>query len=233
MITPIEIRKKEFEKAFRGYDKEEVDNFLQNLSQEWEKLLEENRELQKKNKVYEAEISRLREVETTLLKTMKSAEETSMQIIEQANKSAELYTREAQMNAEIILNEARAKAKAIIEDAEIEVKNIVDDLQAEIKQIEKEYYFIDEQKNNLIEEIKSLIRETADKTEKYLQKSNRNVFEEKIKEIRKLNVPSPVKNLEITNSASVMEQATTEAHKEPHTHKAKQENEKSFFDSIE
>jgi len=34
-ITPIEIRKKEFEKAFRGYEKEEVDAFLQALSQEW------------------------------------------------------------------------------------------------------------------------------------------------------------------------------------------------------
>ena len=43
-ITPIEIRQKTFEKVFRGYDKEEVQAFLQSLSQEWERLNAELRE---------------------------------------------------------------------------------------------------------------------------------------------------------------------------------------------
>ena len=38
-VTPIEIRQKDFNKVFRGYDKEEVDAFLKSLSQEWEKLM--------------------------------------------------------------------------------------------------------------------------------------------------------------------------------------------------
>ena len=43
-ITPIEIRQKTFEKHFRGYDKEEVNAFLLTLSQEWERLVDENKE---------------------------------------------------------------------------------------------------------------------------------------------------------------------------------------------
>ena len=44
-ITPLEIRQKSFEKEFRGYDKDEVNAYLRSLSQEWEKLLDELKEL--------------------------------------------------------------------------------------------------------------------------------------------------------------------------------------------
>ncbi len=81
-ISPIEIRKKEFEKAFRGYEKEEVDASLQSLSQEWEKVQDESRELQKKVELLEKEIDRMREVEATLFRTLKTAEDTSSNIIE-------------------------------------------------------------------------------------------------------------------------------------------------------
>ncbi len=40
-ITALEIKQHEFEKSFRGYDIDEVNNFLSNLAQEWERLLNE------------------------------------------------------------------------------------------------------------------------------------------------------------------------------------------------
>jgi len=43
-ITPLEIRQKDFEKKMRGYDKDEVNAFLQSLSQEWERTLDETKE---------------------------------------------------------------------------------------------------------------------------------------------------------------------------------------------
>ena len=44
-ITPLEIRQKAFEKALRGYDKDEVNAFLLSLSQEWERALDDTKEL--------------------------------------------------------------------------------------------------------------------------------------------------------------------------------------------
>ena len=44
-ITPLEIRQKAFEKVLRGYDKDEVNAFLQTLSQEWERILDESKEI--------------------------------------------------------------------------------------------------------------------------------------------------------------------------------------------
>ncbi len=238
-ISPIEIRKKEFEKAFRGYEKEEVDAFLQSLSQEWERVQEESRDLQKKVESLEKEVSRMREVEATLYKTLKTAEDTSSSIIEQSNKAAELHVREAQMNAEALLSEARGKARAMIEDAELEVKNILDDLQIDAKNIEREYNYIDTQKEYLLDEIKSYVKDTLDKVLKHEQKTNRAAFEQKLKEIRNINNHNPIKNLEITNTEVLTKNTETP---ETHTPAAVQKPEEepteekkengSFFDTI-
>ncbi len=234
-ISPIEIRKKEFEKAFRGYEKEEVDAFLQSLSQEWEKVQEESRELQRKVEFLEKEVTRMREVEATLFRTLKTAEDTSSNIIEQSNKAAELHVREAQMNAEALLNEARSKARAMIEDAEIEVKNILDDLQIDAKNIEKEYNYIDMQKEYLLDEIKNYVKDTLDKVLKYEQKANRITFDQKLKEIRNINNHNPIKNLEITNTEVLVK--PTEPVNTPTTQKSEEAKEEkksdgSFFDTI-
>ena len=44
-ITPLEIRQKTFEKKLRGFDKDEVNAFLLSMSNEWERILDENKEL--------------------------------------------------------------------------------------------------------------------------------------------------------------------------------------------
>ncbi len=234
-ISPIEIRKKEFEKAFRGYEKEEVDAFLQSLSQEWEKVQDESRELQKKVELLEKEIVRMREVEATLFRTLKTAEDTSSNIIEQSNKAAELHLREAQMNAESLLNEARGKARAMVEDAEIEVKNILEDLQIDAKNIEKEYNYIDTQKEYLVDEIKNYVKDTLEKVIKHEQKTNRTAFDQKLKEIRNINNPGPMKNLEITNTDVLSKNSELNTNTVQRTNGEKKEEKQSdgsFFDSI-
>jgi cell division initiation protein len=118
-ITPLEIRQKAFEKVLRGYDKDEVNAFLQTLSQEWERLMDENKEVRIKQEATEREVAKLREVESSLYRTLKTAEDTGANVIGQANKTAELILRENQMRADSILNEAKMKSKNTIEEAEM------------------------------------------------------------------------------------------------------------------
>ena len=114
-ITPLEIRQKNFEKKLRGYDKDEVSAFLLSLSNEWERVLDENKEYKIKLDQAEKEVQKLREVESSLFKTLKTAEDTGANLIDQANKAAELHLKETQMNAEAMMSEAKSKAKNIIE----------------------------------------------------------------------------------------------------------------------
>ncbi|HEY5823450.1 MAG TPA: DivIVA domain-containing protein, partial [Cyclobacteriaceae bacterium] len=50
-VTPLEIRQKTFERTLRGYDKDEVNAFLTSLSQEWERMQDEMKELRVKQEL--------------------------------------------------------------------------------------------------------------------------------------------------------------------------------------
>ena len=169
-ISPLEIRQKTFEKNFRGYDKEEVDAYLLSLSQQWERVMDEIKDL--KSKVANAEtrvanaekeVVKLREVETTLYKTLKTAEDTGANIVGQANKSAELLIKESQMNAESMMNDARTKAKNIVEDAEEKVRNITFQAQNQVNEIVIEIKSLEGQKQNLVHELKQFANSLIDR----------------------------------------------------------------------
>ncbi len=187
-ITPIEIRKKTFEKAFRGYEKEEVDAFLKTMSQEWEKVLEENKELKRSLSMSEKEVKRLREVENSLFTALKTAENTGASVIEQANKAAELHIREAQILAEGVLNEARQRARNIIEEAEENAREVMAEMQDDVKKAVKEYNSIEDQAETFIQAIQSLAHETLDRVERFKGKSRRNELERKLKDIKTLSL---------------------------------------------
>ncbi len=124
-ITPLEIRQKQFERTLRGYDKDEVSAFLLSLSQEWERMQDEAKEMRIKLEATEREVVKLREVESSLYKTLKTAEDTGSNMIEQANKAAELHLKETQFKGEQMLNEVKAKAKDTMELAEDTAKQML------------------------------------------------------------------------------------------------------------
>lgn len=187
-ITPIEIRKKTFEKAFRGYEKEEVDAFLKSLSQEWEKLNEENRELKRSLDNSEKEVKRLREVEQSLFSALKTAENTGANVIEQANRTAELHVREAQILAEGVLNEARQRARNIIEEAEENADHIIGEMQNEVRNAVKDFNYIEDQAEFFMQSLQSLANETLERVDRFKGKSRRNDVERKLKEIKSVSV---------------------------------------------
>ena len=116
-ITAIDIRQKTFEKSFRGVDKDEVQAFLNTISQQWERLGDENRELRLKLEHAQQDVQKMREVESSLYRTLKTAEDTGNNITEQAQRDADLRIREAQLQAENLLNEARQRARAVVDEA--------------------------------------------------------------------------------------------------------------------
>jgi cell division initiation protein len=166
-ITPLEIRQKVFEKAFRGYDKDEVSAFLNSLSIEWEKLNDQSKELKYKLEASEKEVQKLREVENSLFKTLKTAEDTGANMIEQATKTAELHMKETEMNADALMSEAKSRAKSIIEDAENRAKMIIDDMEDEIRQLEQVYRGLDANKVSLMSELKNLANDILDKLNRH------------------------------------------------------------------
>ncbi len=165
-ITPLEIRQKTFEKTLRGYDKDEVYAFLQSLSQEWERTVDETKEMRIKSEATEREVSKLREVESSLFKTLKTAEDTGASVIEQANKAAELILRENQMNADALINEAKRRAKNTIEEAEAISKQMLVEMEDRLKSLGQHYKNLELHKENLLSDLKRLANETIDRIDR-------------------------------------------------------------------
>ncbi len=113
MITPLEIQNKEFKKVMRGYKESEVDEFLDRVIIDYEKLYKENIELKDKITQLNEQIERYASLEKTLNNTLIVAQSTAEEVATNAHRKAEL-----------IINEAEDRARKIIEQANQEVMKV-------------------------------------------------------------------------------------------------------------
>ena len=120
-LSPMDIRKQEFDSALRGYSTDDVEAFLQMVSEQWEELLDEQRRLEEQVRSLQDKLEHYEEVEEALQEALRTARENSEQKIENAEKKAALMVQEAETRADEIKREAR-------EDREV-LRRQVDQLQ--------------------------------------------------------------------------------------------------------
>ncbi|MDA8226892.1 MAG: DivIVA domain-containing protein [Desulfitobacterium hafniense] len=120
-LTPIDIRNKEFGKAIRGYNCDDVDKFLDSVSKDFEVLFTENFDLREKVRHYDAELSRYKNLEATLQQTMVMAQQTSEEVKKGARYEAELLLREAEQEK----NQRMAEAQKKIDELQEEIEELV------------------------------------------------------------------------------------------------------------
>ena len=154
-VTPLEIRQKSFEKKLRGYDSQEVDAFLQSLSHEWERLMDDLRDQKLKLENTERDLFKLKEVENSLYKTLKAAEETGANLLEQAKKEASDILRNAQMEADTMRNDAERQARIRLEEADEAAKNAVFNSQSQLNSLIGEIRRLESHKENFVLELKN------------------------------------------------------------------------------
>lgn len=224
-VTPLEIRQKTFEKNFRGYDKDEVDAFLLSLSQEWERVVEDQKELRYRLDVSEKEVGKLREMEDSLFKTLKTAEATGQNMMEQANKKAEIQIREAELKAETMLNNARSRAKEIIDSADDKADSIVGAMEERVRQLEQNYRMLENYRENLLGDLVVLANNTLERVEQAESKIKRHDIEGLVHRSQKAG-----KELKAERNAMPLDQEEPKAKKDEESEKGT--SEKSFFDDI-
>lgn len=116
MLTPLDIRNKEFHKAFRGYTEEEVDEFLDLVVKNYEALFKENVELKETLAAKDSNIGQYRDLEETIKKTLVIAQQTAEDIKAGALRESVVITQEAQLQAEKIIAVAEEKVRKILSD---------------------------------------------------------------------------------------------------------------------
>ncbi len=123
-LTPIDIQNKEFERTFRGYRQEEVDEFLERAAKDFEQVVKEKLNLEEKIKHLEEKLSQYQKLENTLHNSIIVAQETAEDVKRNAGKEAELMRREAEKEAQRIVEEARYKASRILAEQEEVYKQV-------------------------------------------------------------------------------------------------------------
>jgi cell division initiation protein len=112
-VSPLNIKKQEFNKSLRGFDKDEVKAFLEKLADEFDSLQKENESLKKELEQASAKLSEFRKIEKNLQDTLLRAQESSSKSIESTKRQTSLIIKEAEIKASQILEKARENANEI------------------------------------------------------------------------------------------------------------------------
>lgn len=147
MIMPIDIDKKEFSRDKRGYNSREVDDFLDLVIVDYEKLLNDNRTMAHKIKFLEKQLSETQKSDTAMLDVLETAKRLMADISASAERRAELMIRDAELESENIILEAKASVKNL-NDEHLLLKNKVERLRSkytemlklELVKLEKDEY---------------------------------------------------------------------------------------------
>jgi len=111
MLTPLDIHNKEFKRGFRGYNEEEVDQFLNEVVKDYEKLYRDNIELKETLDRVTSKLEHYQHMETTLNNTLVIAQETAEEVKLNARKECELQMKEAEIRAQKLMEEAMGKVR--------------------------------------------------------------------------------------------------------------------------
>lgn len=116
MITPNDIATKDFKKVAVGYSPEEVDTFLDDIYEDYEKLYKESRKEKVKEEAVAEDTERVRNLEKTIERTLTLAEAAAAETKEAAKAEAEQIINAAKLQAQEIISAARTKSYAIEQD---------------------------------------------------------------------------------------------------------------------
>ena len=100
-ITPNDIHNKDFSTKFKGFDPEEVNDFLEEVKKELETLIRDNKDLEKRVKFNEEKVEYFNSIQETLNKSILVAQEAADRLRENARKDAEIIVFEAEKATEI------------------------------------------------------------------------------------------------------------------------------------
>lgn len=117
-INAVEITNKEFRKSLRGYNVDEVDEFLDKIAEDYESLNKENSFLKEKLQSVEDKINHYTKMENTIQNTLLLAQNASEQAKENAKKESEFIMRNANDAAQKIIDKAHSDVIQINDEFE-------------------------------------------------------------------------------------------------------------------
>lgn len=119
-ITPMDIEQQEFSRSFRGYNEEEVDDFLDKIVKDYEELINENVRLNEEIEKTQEKLKEFGEIEETLRSALVNTQKSAEEIKSRVEKEAKVIIEKAEM-------EAKALKQQVFQKEDL-LKNEIDNL---------------------------------------------------------------------------------------------------------
>ncbi|HEY0778317.1 MAG TPA: DivIVA domain-containing protein [Gemmatirosa sp.] len=142
-LTPLDVRRYEFGRAMRGYDRALVDQFKEQVAGELERLTRVTQELEQKARNFHEQLRAFRDRDRAMSEALIAAQQLRSETREAAEREAELVKREAQSEAERVVREARAEAQRTIDAARVEAMRHTEERRGELRRLEEEAESLD------------------------------------------------------------------------------------------
>ena len=140
-LSPADIRQQQFtERMLRGFDRDEVDRFLDQVAEDYESVIKENALLKEQLSAFEERSRSTADLERTLQDTLVTTQRLTDEMKANTKRETALMLREAEINAEKVLEEARtAEARIVTEVKQLKRtrRQLVEDLRATLTQYQR------------------------------------------------------------------------------------------------
>ena len=137
-LTPLDIQNKTFPTKMRGYNQDEVDDFLDLVVRDYEELTQRNRELEKAVKHSEEKLEYFNELKDALNQSIIVAQDTADKVKTSASKESEVIVTSAQNKADELVANAEKRAHQLTTDAEEKARKILTEATEKARQLATE-----------------------------------------------------------------------------------------------
>jgi cell division initiation protein len=128
-LTPLDIHHKEFGHSLRGYNEEQVDQFLDEVADEFERLFKENIDQAEKLEAANERVRGYQAMEATLNNTMVAAQQSAEAIVAKAGVESDTMLRDAELKSKELIHNALQKRQVVANEL-IRIKQAEEDFRA-------------------------------------------------------------------------------------------------------
>jgi cell division initiation protein len=125
-IRPIDIRRKEFKIGFRGYDPNQVDDFLDAVADEFERNYTENQRMREEVSSLRDRLQQFEDLEGSIQAALVHAEQASNDLRRAATQEAEGIKQSAQREADFTIREAQSRSHQMLADSSARIERVQD-----------------------------------------------------------------------------------------------------------
>jgi cell division initiation protein len=150
-IRPIDVRRKEFKSSFRGYDQNQVDDFLDAVADEFERNYTENQRMREEVSSLRDRLQQFEDLEGSIRAALVHAERASNDLRRAAAQEAEGIKQSAQREADFTIREAQSRSHQMLADSS-----------ARIERVQDSYDALQEAKRSFANEFRHLLKTYTD-----------------------------------------------------------------------